>query len=453
MNQQAIYRSIWTNDTIETNCEVTPEGEIVNVEMVDPPNDLEHLVSEEVELVSRSKSYNIVYDEDNNPLIEDADTSVRFQALLLDGIFFPSTAGLVSFSGYGVYDGLTESWVESNSQPGKPYTSSADIGSSDPSGVYAFTDSVVLSTYSRLDSVGSTVLNAFTATNYTMFSNHYTCPSCRASWKDAGDSMCDSECGECGLRHVTPTNSKVSYHSAKLSIPYDSVQGYLRYTGIKGGIPGVNERDCVYHAAVDFPAEGYLADMQIINSTDGVICQGILFKRDGDLLTERVAIATFTDRLGDGCLAGKWIFTTPEGLSFILDVDVIEPEAIVLDAFGIQITLTEDGGGAITSTLKEGDDRYDHVIDGIESMILAHAIAGIDVNSPAYLEGIETAVLSAANNLPDEDTEMKTITLSDFSSSDSAAFTEVISEKLSDMDIEYSSFSYCIDVDVLLATS
>ena len=287
MNQQAIYRSIWADCTIETNCEVTPEGEIVNVEVVATPHDIEHLESEEVELVARSKSYNIVYDEDNNPLIEDADTSVQFQALLLDGIFFPSTLGPVSFSGYGVYDGLTESWVESSSQPGKPYTSSADIGSEDPSGVYAFMDTAVLSTYSRLDS----------------------------------------------------------------------------------------------------------------------------------------------------------------------EVDVIEPKVIVLDVFGIEITLTGDDGGSITSTLKEGDDGYDHVIDGIESMILAHAIAGINVKSPAYLEGIETAVLSAANNIPDEDTEMKTITLSDFSSSDSEAFTEVISEKLSDMDIECKSFSYCIDVDVLLATS
>ena len=35
----------------------------------------------------------------------------------------------------------------------------------------------------------------------------------------------------------------------------------------------------------------------------------------------------------------------------------------------------------------------------LESMILAHAIAGIDVTSPAYCEGIETAVEAIANNL------------------------------------------------------
>jgi hypothetical protein len=36
--------------------------------------------------------------------------------------------------------------------------------------------------------------------------------------------------------------------------------------------------------------------------------------------------------------------------------------------------------------------------DGIESMILAHAIAGIDIESPAYLEGIETAIDAVGNN-------------------------------------------------------
>tara|TARA_B100000446_G_scaffold184352_1_gene206210 strand:- start:77810 stop:78388 length:579 start_codon:yes stop_codon:yes gene_type:complete len=85
------------------------------------------------------------------------------------------------------------------------------------------------------------------------------------------------------------------------------------------------------------------------------------------------------------------------------DLDAqFEPKVISLDAFGIEVTLTGDGGGSITSTLKEGHPEYDAVIDGIESMILAHAIAGIDVNSPSYLEGIETAVLGAANNTDDE---------------------------------------------------
>lgn len=73
---------------------------------------------------------------------------------------------------------------------------------------------------------------------------------------------------------------------------------------------------------------------------------------------------------------------------------------IELPCFGITIDLA-GGGGSITSELKnddpEGEDNtlYLAAIDGIESMILAHAMAGIDVESPAYMEGIETA----ANNL------------------------------------------------------
>ena len=58
-----------------------------------------------------------------------------------------------------------------------------------------------------------------------------------------------------------------------------------------------------------------------------------------------------------------------------------------------------DGKGDIQSDLK-GDpwarcienESYMAAIDGITSIILAHAIAGVDVESPTYIEGIETAV-------------------------------------------------------------
>jgi hypothetical protein len=35
--------------------------------------------------------------------------------------------------------------------------------------------------------------------------------------------------------------------------------------------------------------------------------------------------------------------------------------------------------------------------DAIQNVVLAHAVAGIDIESPAYLEGIETAVDSVSN--------------------------------------------------------
>jgi len=77
---------------------------------------------------------------------------------------------------------------------------------------------------------------------------------------------------------------------------------------------------------------------------------------------------------------------------------------ITLPVFNILITITKDGGGgSIMSDIKERaedfhGELYNASIDGIESMILGHAIAGIDVTTPEYLEGIETAVQSCANN-------------------------------------------------------
>jgi hypothetical protein len=77
---------------------------------------------------------------------------------------------------------------------------------------------------------------------------------------------------------------------------------------------------------------------------------------------------------------------------------------VKLPVCGIVITLTEDGGGSITSDLHEGlpegeDEKlYDAAVDGIEATILGHAIAGVDVETPAYLEGIESALDGAANN-------------------------------------------------------
>ena len=83
---------------------------------------------------------------------------------------------------------------------------------------------------------------------------------------------------------------------------------------------------------------------------------------------------------------------------------------IHLPCFRITIRLDRDstakapGSGAITSDLKRADDlamdrSYNAAIDAVESLILAHACAGIDVESPAYVEGIETAVEAIANHL------------------------------------------------------
>lgn len=81
---------------------------------------------------------------------------------------------------------------------------------------------------------------------------------------------------------------------------------------------------------------------------------------------------------------------------------------IKTDCFGIVVTLDGNGAGTIKSDLHESSDNpdtkadaflYDAAVDGIEAMILAHAVAGIDITTPAYLAGIETAVEACGNNL------------------------------------------------------
>ena len=73
---------------------------------------------------------------------------------------------------------------------------------------------------------------------------------------------------------------------------------------------------------------------------------------------------------------------------------------ITLPCFGITVELTGNAG-KITSDLKGDSDNPEltAAMDAIESLILAHACAGVDVASPAYLQGIETAVETCWNKL------------------------------------------------------
>lgn len=59
-------------------------------------------------------------------------------------------------------------------------------------------------------------------------------------------------------------------------------------------------------------------------------------------------------------------------------------------------------GGNLTSDLKchEPDTtEYDAAIDGMESLILALACAGVDLNAPLAQEAVETAFESIVNRL------------------------------------------------------
>jgi hypothetical protein len=82
---------------------------------------------------------------------------------------------------------------------------------------------------------------------------------------------------------------------------------------------------------------------------------------------------------------------------------IVEQTTIELPVYGIVLTLDADGnGGTISDDIHEEDEdedaeMYNCAIDGITSMILAHACAGVDIMSPSYLEGIETAVEAVSN--------------------------------------------------------
>lgn len=71
-------------------------------------------------------------------------------------------------------------------------------------------------------------------------------------------------------------------------------------------------------------------------------------------------------------------------------------KTILLPVFGITIVQGATREAAsISSDMKE-EEAPDHnpfntAVDAIESMILAHFCSGVDVESPAYLEGIEVA--------------------------------------------------------------
>lgn len=79
-------------------------------------------------------------------------------------------------------------------------------------------------------------------------------------------------------------------------------------------------------------------------------------------------------------------------------------KVIKTECFGIVVELSENGGGSIESKLKEdgpGDnvEMWNTAMDAIESLVLAHACAGIDIEDPRYLQGIETAVLAISERM------------------------------------------------------
>jgi hypothetical protein len=75
---------------------------------------------------------------------------------------------------------------------------------------------------------------------------------------------------------------------------------------------------------------------------------------------------------------------------------------INLPIYGIKVTIDVDGSGTITSDLhtnQSEDELYNSAMDGVESLILSCACAGIDIETPEFLEAIETSVEACSNNI------------------------------------------------------
>jgi len=81
---------------------------------------------------------------------------------------------------------------------------------------------------------------------------------------------------------------------------------------------------------------------------------------------------------------------------------------IKTNCYHIEVTIDENGRGSITSELHDKavetpmSQLFNAAMDAVESMVLAHACAGVDITAPAYIEGIETAVEAMANHFGDD---------------------------------------------------
>lgn len=75
----------------------------------------------------------------------------------------------------------------------------------------------------------------------------------------------------------------------------------------------------------------------------------------------------------------------------------------------VTLQLDGEGGGAVQSTLQiterdadfEAEYRQDYnsAVNGLESLVLAHACAGVDVQDPRYGAGIGAALEAISNHM------------------------------------------------------
>lgn len=105
--------------------------------------------------------------------------------------------------------------------------------------------------------------------------------------------------------------------------------------------------------------------------------------------------AAFSDAARLGKSKGTAPFLPPETIKLAIDGDWIELTLDRTDSQGRRF-------GVVASNLHVGiadDDRLHAAMDAIESLVLGHACAGIDVTNPRYVEGIRTCLDARANHL------------------------------------------------------
>jgi hypothetical protein len=82
-------------------------------------------------------------------------------------------------------------------------------------------------------------------------------------------------------------------------------------------------------------------------------------------------------------------------------------KTFLIPEYGIIVTVVPGGSASISSELKKhliGDEPTDYdlelegAINAIESLVLAHAKAGIDVASPTYVEGLRSCLDAIGNH-------------------------------------------------------
>lgn len=121
-------------------------------------------------------------------------------------------------------------------------------------------------------------------------------------------------------------------------------------------------------------------------------------------------------------------------------------EILDTDCYGITITYdpSNKNAASISSNMKEPETpenvSFNAAIDGIESLILSHFCAGLDITAPSYLEGVETAYEAISNNT-DNPQDPETVTIQKLRRVDAIA-DETIHYRISRSDWENAVKKY-----------